>query len=345
MRPPFMRVQPSPVDTRPEGLVCQAPADPRSDYPLVITPRVSGVHLPGWLRLKRDDARSLLAKHGALLFRGFDVTTPEALQAVAAELHDQAYVPTGEHPSLDDAGSLYTPVRHAADVSIPSHNENSHLDCWPIKITFCCVIAPASGGVTTLADSAAVLRRLSSDLVNRVAEHGILYQRVFGGGLGLSWEEAFRSADRAAVERRCGTSGYEYQWLAGNRLRIRWRRPGLVMHPASGIRVWFNQVTHFHTRMLAADLRGMLSSLLPADELPRNCWFGDSQPISDDMVDEIREAYAASELGVPWQAGDVLTVDNMRLAHARTPYTGERSLLIALGEPSDTRRNWWNLEP
>jgi hypothetical protein len=33
---------------------------------------------------------------------------------------------------------------------------------------------------------------------------------------------------------------------------------------------------------------------------------------------------------VPWQAGDVLVVENMLACHGRMPYAGERKILLAM---------------
>ena len=47
---------------------------------------------------------------------------------------------------------------------------------------------------------------------------------------------------------------------------------------------------------------------------------------------EILDAYEAEEIEFPWKEGDLHLIDNMRLAHARMPYEGERLILVALAE-------------
>jgi alpha-ketoglutarate-dependent taurine dioxygenase len=44
----------------------------------------------------------------------------------------------------------------------------------------------------------------------------------------------------------------------------------------------------------------------------------------------IRAAYTAEEIEMPWQAGDVIIVDNEQFTHGRHPYTGKRSILVAM---------------
>ncbi|MCQ4437955.1 TauD/TfdA family dioxygenase [Clostridioides difficile] len=44
----------------------------------------------------------------------------------------------------------------------------------------------------------------------------------------------------------------------------------------------------------------------------------------------IYDAFDDEELAFPWQAGDVLVVDNMLVAHGRTPSRGARAPPVML---------------
>jgi hypothetical protein len=35
----------------------------------------------------------------------------------------------------------------------------------------------------------------------------------------------------------------------------------------------------------------------------------------------------------PWQSGDLMLVDNVRTAHSREAFSGEREVLVAMAEP------------
>jgi len=43
--------------------------------------------------------------------------------------------------------------------------------------------------------------------------------------------------------------------------------------------------------------------------------------------------YARHTVREPWQPGDVLVVDNLRMAHSREPYEGRREVVVAFGAP------------
>ena len=46
----------------------------------------------------------------------------------------------------------------------------------------------------------------------------------------------------------------------------------------------------------------------------------------------ILAVYAELEYSFPWTPGDVLMVDNALTAHGRNAFSGERKLLVAMGE-------------
>jgi alpha-ketoglutarate-dependent taurine dioxygenase len=42
--------------------------------------------------------------------------------------------------------------------------------------------------------------------------------------------------------------------------------------------------------------------------------------------------YRQLEVSFPWQARDIVMLDNMLTAHGRNPYVGERRLYVAMGQ-------------
>jgi hypothetical protein len=67
--------------------------------------------------------------------------------------------------------------------------------------------------------------------------------------------------------------------------------------------------------------------------LPFNTRFGNGDPVGPDIVQAINQSYDANTVREPWQAGDVMLVDNVRTAHAREPFEGSREIVVALAEP------------
>ena len=46
----------------------------------------------------------------------------------------------------------------------------------------------------------------------------------------------------------------------------------------------------------------------------------------------LNETYEAHTEREPWQAGDLLLVDNIRTAHSREPFEGPREVLVGLAD-------------
>lgn len=317
-----------------DGLVASELLDGRP-LPLVLRPTVDGVTLNTWVAKNREDLLAELRTYGAILFRGFGARTlaefEELAVAISGELMQYSFRST---PRSVVGGKVYTSTEYPPDQSIPMHNEMSYTSTWPLKIWFYCDRPAERGGETPLADSRKVFSRIPPEIRRRFDERKVLYVRNYGGGLDLPWENVFQTTDRSEVERFCQGAGIEIQWKGGDRLRTRQRCQAVARHPETGETVWFNQAHLFHRSSLDP---AVLSSLLEScgeEDLPRDCLYGDGTPIETSVLDEIRGIYGEESTAFPWQAGDVIMVDNMMVAHGRRPFTGPRKILVTMAEPS-----------
>jgi alpha-ketoglutarate-dependent taurine dioxygenase len=286
-----------------------------------------------WATAERDTLKSLVDTYGAVLLRGFGVTLGtfgDVVRAVAGE--PQEYVERSS-PRTEVGDRIYTATDHPADQTIHLHNENSYQRQFPATLLFCCVAAPRQGGATPVADCRRVLARIEARVVAEFAGKGVRYVRNYGGGLGMSWQEAFQTGDRGEVERRCRDRGIDFEWLGDERLRTGQVRPAIAVHPRTGERVWFNHAVFFHATSLPAAIAPMLRDQLGADNLPATSCYGDGTPIEPDVMDHLRAAYRAESAEVPWQRGDLLVVDNLLAAHGRQPYSGDRKVVVGMAGP------------
>ena len=67
-------------------------------------------------------------------------------------------------------------------------------------------------------------------------------------------------------------------------------------------------------------------------DLPRNVLYGDGTAIDDATLETVRGVLEAHKISFPWQSGDVVMLDNMLTAHARTPFKGPRKVVVAMAE-------------
>jgi hypothetical protein len=66
-----------------------------------------------------------------------------------------------------------------------------------------------------------------------------------------------------------------------------------------------------------------------------NTYYGDGSPIEPKVLDQLRAAYNAETVSFPWQKGDLLMLDNMLVAHGRSPFVGPRQILVGMAELVD----------
>lgn len=302
--------------------------------PLVVTPAVDGLDLATWAAGNRNRIETWLAGHGGILFRGFGLGSSEELErlvaGVSGELLRYTYRSTPRHQVR---GEVYTSTEYPANQSIPLHNEMSYTREWPMKIWFLSVDVAAQGGETPIADSRRVYERIDPRVRRELAEKGVMYARSYGQGLDLSWQDVFQTGDRAEVEAFCHRAGIEVEWQE-DRLKTRQVCQAVATHPATGEPVWFNQAHLFHVSSLPAEVREALLAQFEEEDLPRNAFYGDGSRIPVAVLDGIREAYERESIRFSWQPGDVLMLDNMKVAHGRAPFSGRRKVLVAMAEPS-----------
>lgn len=298
--------------------------------PLVLEPAFDEVELTGFVQESRDYLQERLLKHGAVLFRGFAIDSPEKFEHLAQSF-GPLYEDYGDLPRGVVTGKIYKSTPYPPDQMILFHNESSHLDNWPMKLWFYCVQPPEAGGETLIADCRQVYRRIRPDLIERFAERGLLYVRNFIPGFDMSWQDFFRTTEKSVVEEKCRASGFKFDWN-GDALTTRRLRSAVCKHPKTGEPVFFNQVQLHHVSCLPMQVRHSMKTIFSEHDLPRNIFYGDGTLIEDSVVDEIYEAYARCAVAVSWQQGDVLLVDNMLAAHARNPFIGARRIMVAMSE-------------
>jgi alpha-ketoglutarate-dependent taurine dioxygenase len=307
------------------------PAD-TGRLPFEVRPRTD-VSLSTWARDHADTVTSWLHRYGAVLFRGFGVDA-ERFAGAATALAGAA-LPYRERssPRTELTSGVYTSTDYPADQPIALHNENSYQRTFPARLVFGCLVAPEHGGATPLADCRRVLARLSDRTVAAFRERQVRYVRNYIDGVGLSWQEAFQETDPRQVERYCQAEQIEVRWFPDGRLCTEQVRPALAAHPHTNEPVWFNHAAFFHISGLDAPVREALVDQFGTERLPVHTTFGDGAEFDDDLLTEVRQAYAAETVAVPWQSGDVLLVDNLLTAHGREPYTGNRRIVVSMAGP------------
>jgi alpha-ketoglutarate-dependent taurine dioxygenase len=301
--------------------------------PLVIKPAVDNVDLAEWAASHRDEIDGHLDRYGAVLFRGFGIASPQDFERIAAGIVPELFAEYGDLPTEEATQRIYHSTPYPADKMILFHNESSHLPSWPLRQFFACIVPSETGGETPLLDCRRVCDALDPELLDQFERNGLMYVRNFSEGVDVPWQDFFHTSDRAEVERQCSEAGMTVEWTANDGLRVKNLAQAVTTHPRTGERIFFNQIQLHHVRCLDPETRGALQQLFAEEDMPRNVYFGDGTPIPDEVMDRIGELYEELCVETPWEAGDMILLDNMLTAHARRPFGGpKRKIVVAMAE-------------
>jgi alpha-ketoglutarate-dependent taurine dioxygenase len=288
---------------------------------------------PSWAAEHREALRGVVAEHGSVLVRGLGLRDAAEVGAVSRRLATSLMTEReafASRRSYDDG--VYSATKWPPNQPMCMHHELSYTLEFPGLLLFACLSAPSAGGATAVADSPTVLDALPTELVARFEREGWLLTRNYNDEIGASFAEAFGTEDRGAVERYCRANGIEFEWQPDGGLRTRQRRSAVVRHPVTGQRCWFNQIPFLNEWTIASEIREYLVDVYGAEGLPFNTSFGNGDPIGEDVVELLNQVYEANTAREPWQAGDLLLVDNVRTAHAREAFEGPREVLVAMAD-------------
>ncbi|HJU40190.1 MAG TPA: TauD/TfdA family dioxygenase [Tahibacter sp.] len=307
---------------------------PVQGMPLIAQVNAGNARALQWAQANRDDVERLVQANGALLLRGLKIPGSRDFGVLLStlfggELLDYTYRST---PRTELNGKVYTATEYHPDLTIPQHNESAYSNEWAMRIGFFCLLPSDTGGETPISDSRELYRRLPAAIRTRFEERGLTYVRNYSD-IDLPWSEVFQTTDRAEVERYCAANGIEAEWIGDNALRTRQRTGVSEVHPVTGERVWFNQAHLFHVSALEPDVRNSLLDVMGEENLPRNVYFGDGGAIDPADLDAIRALYDATKIAFRWEKNDLMLLDNMLFTHGRTPYGGERKVLVGMARP------------
>lgn len=306
--------------------------------PYLVEATVDGINLGQWAAENKDRLNEALWQHKALLFRGFNVRSPETFEEFVLAASDSGLLEykdrtTPRHSEGGKSDRIYISTIYPSEQRIHQHNEGTYWTRWARKIFFCCLIAPVTGGATPLTDTIRVFTGIDPEIRQRFIDKKWMLIRNYNDGFGLPWQEVFQTESREEVEAYCDSHTIRYEWKGGDRLRTYSVRPAVYTLPNSDEMVWFNHAAFYHYTSLDPAVREALMSEFSQEELPYNTFYGDGTPIAPEDIEHIRDVYERETVAFPWQPSDVTMVDNMAVAHGREPYQGDRKVIVGMTEP------------
>ena len=286
-----------------------------------------------WVEHHADELHSVLAKHGAVLFRGMAIRTAVDFDSFVAEFEWDNF-PYEQSLSnavrVNKTDRVFTANEAPSEIEIFLHHEMAQTPIFPTRIFFCCLDAADTGGQTPLCRSDVLLDRLAQmnpDFVRDCETKGLKYSNVMPGandmdsGMGRSWQSTLSVESQVEAEARLQSMSYTWQW-EGSSLRATTPALPAVRVLPDGRRTFFNQ--------LIAAFRGWKDSRNDPSQSLRH---GDDSPLDVNAVNQAVELAYEITHDLAWQVGDIALVDNLMVMHGRRPFTGTRSVLASLALP------------
>jgi alpha-ketoglutarate-dependent taurine dioxygenase len=315
----------------------------------------------------RDAIRQARDRYGAVLFRGFAVATPEAfrdvLKAAGVDL-DPVFDLEPQARKRLAAGVFESSAYKSSWLAIMPHTEMVYSARRPSTVAFWCALAPATHGETPLSDFGAVYEALPPGMRRRLETRPLrVIRQLPPGYLRAKYPgESSRGWDRDRVEQACRRAGYTVRWRKSG-VSAEAVLPAVVMHPRTGKRALNHQF--FSGRMrhvfLAETWRryphrprpqwmGRLWKLRPATWAIMKAFdgmrspsaaptphleFADGGDWSPEEMCTLARLVWDNSVFYRWRQGDVVLVDNLRIAHSRMPCDGPRKVAAAVGDMVD----------
>ena len=306
-------------------------------FPLVISPGAEPIELVKWASGAREEIRAHLNKHGAILFRGFDVSKVDTFEQFVAAATGDNWVEYREAatPRSHVKGQVFTSTEYPRSETIFYHNENSHTTTWPLYLAFYCETPAQQGGATPITDCRKIYQDIPAEVREKFESKQVKYARNFGHGVGIHWLKGFPVNSKAEMESYCAKYDMSPRWGKDDKLSLSYRRWASLKHPVTSDKVWFNHATFFNFFSLSADTQDLISQYLGKENSPYDTFYGDDDEIDMETINLLKSIYEKHAVSIPYEKNDVLLLDNMLVAHGREPFSGERNVYVTMTQQQD----------
>jgi alpha-ketoglutarate-dependent taurine dioxygenase len=316
--------------------------------------------LEQYLINEKEDVNGLITRHGAILFRGFDIKTAQDFEDIALRIDDNLknnYL--GTSPRNAVTKYVFSASELPPFYPIPQHCEMSFLPHPPRRLFFYCLVAPKKHGETPICDFRKVYEQLDEEVKNAFAEKGVKTIRNYDSPENHSrfnlwqlkrYDELFGTTDKEQIVETCRTHETEAEWMPNGKLRLINKQRAFIQHPVTNETVWFNHTQVFHKDSAAIEYRKIaqrhknlkaiglatFTSLMtlmkkltqkPGTE-PMHVTFLDGTEIPKRYVKHLQDTIWNNMVFFQWQKGDVIAIDNYSTSHGRMPYDSPREIYV-----------------
>ena len=286
-----------------------------------------------------------LKEHGHVMIKNTGIRDAASFKAWEGLFYEKSMYYQGGESNRDDIGEgvLNVNTFEPPHIDIPLHNELSYQDRFPERLVFCCLVPAKRGGMTLLGDNRKISKFMGDKLKRKFIEKGLLARHVYQNRDALragletrwynTWQDAYRVKTREEMERILEEEGYSWEFRGPND-RLYAEKHHAVPHYHEGELYLFDSLASNNWNYFQF-IDGF--NTLPREERPFDTVWGDGEPLSDAEWREFITLQARYTLFVPYEAGDVFLIDNVKFKHGRTPFEGPRKVGALMGNPVDRK--------
>ena len=298
-----------------------------------------------WMAVNPKAIDAALVSFGAIVWRGFPVAETDDFIAMMDRFKSYAKGYAGGTSNRKAIkGPAMEATRTPPHVYIQLHQEMSYMPDNPRALAFYCKQPPDSGGETVICDMRGLLEQIPEPTRHKFENYGARYVRNLRSDLvddwraepdlrHATWQYWFDSESRDDVSAQLEERGTHYRWNEDASLTFWNSEPAVAMHPATGDRLYFNQLnSQIQNEWTIGKDRADLFDQLYGDhtDRPYAVAFDNGDPVTEEDYLAVRELFEARKIAFQWRAGDVMLLDNKLTAHGRHPFTGERDVQVML---------------
>jgi Taurine catabolism dioxygenase TauD, TfdA family len=245
---------------------------------------------------------------GVLLFRGFGVDNEQ--MKTFAEKFSSRFVLDKDRPIVDPRNKYVTLVDPGMHYVSP-HCENANSPFRPDVIWFCCGVPASQGGETLYWDGVRVWQELDEELRQLFINKKIKFCQKFPAA---DWKRFLGvGATLADVKRTLnGIPGLSYKINQDQSISLEYVCSAVV------------KTKYGHQDAFA-------NSLIAEYKNPRGVvTFADGSPIPSTVINQIQQVMNNLTELIPWEAGDLVMIDNSRFLHGRRSFTDTKRRIYSL---------------
>ena len=274
-----------------------------------------------------EDALKALRDDGAAILRDPDRTIDEFVSFTDEFIDADPYhsVATGERDTAGAEGTNIATVNKGFG-AMALHRESSFLPTQPDVVALFCERAPGRGGETTVCDGVKLRMALPEEL-RTFLEHEVLVWRFvmpverWSVIYGTDRPELVAQRIKELMDRFAPTATYDFAFTDDNELDGTYRAPFVSPTFWNGVPAFSNSLLYWYHNQgpfIAKRLHHVTLS--------------NGDRISADVVQAVEECAEKLTVGMDWQRGDIVLLDNSRVMHGRRAIVDpQRRILVRLG--------------